>query len=217
MVVLKYTFEQSYTGSLIISLFASEKLELSQYDALIFDCDGTLTHSMHLHYVAWRDTVAKYGIVFKEKDFYDMAGMPSDKVIQKLATEQKVELDDHKSILVQKEDCFLQNISQLEPFPFTVDIARANHGLKPMAVASGGDFPVVTAQLNHLGIIELFDTIVTAEHTKNHKPHPDVFLEAARRVDTVPEKCLVFEDGDLGIEAAKRANMDFVDVRKHFH
>lgn len=170
---------------------------------------------MPIHYVAWRDTMNRYGISFSEDRFYAMAGMPSDKVISTLASEQKVTIEDVNSVMDEKEDQFLQNLHVLEPLSFTVDIAKDQNGLMPMAVASGGNFPVVSAQLKHLGIFELFDTIVTAEHTENHKPHPDVFLEAAQRLNVSPEKCLVFEDGNLGIEAAKRANMDFVDVRDH--
>ena len=143
-----------------------------------------------------------------------MAGMPSDKVITTLADEQKVEIADVQSVMDEKEDHFLENMHQLEPFGFTVEIARKYQGQKPMAVASGGNFPVVTAQLDHLGITGLFDTIVTAEHTDKHKPNPDVFLEAAGRLSVAPANCIVFEDGELGIEAAKRANMDFVDVRE---
>jgi len=61
----------------------------------------------------------------------------------------------------------------------------------------------------------LFDDhrIVGAEDTELHKPHPDVFLEAARRIEIAPERCRVYEDADLGIEAAGRAGMECFDVR----
>lgn len=170
---------------------------------------------MPLHYVAWRDTMLRYGIVFAEQEFYSMAGMPSNKVIETLAKAQNVTVSDCQKIAEEKESEFLKNIDLLRPFDFTVEIVRKNHGRLPMAVASGGDYPVVSAQLTRIGIIHLFQTIVTAEHTEKHKPEPDVFLEAASRMQVAPEKCLVFEDGDLGIEAAKRAKMDYVDVRPH--
>jgi HAD superfamily hydrolase (TIGR01509 family) len=67
-----------------------------------------------------------------------------------------------------------------------------------------------------VGIWDWFDTIVCAEDTVRHKPDPDVFLESARRLGSSPEKCLVFEDAELGIEAAKRAGMDWLDVRNYF-
>jgi len=55
--------------------------------------------------------------------------------------------------------------------------------------------------------------VVTAEDTARHKPEPDVFLEAARRLGVQPEACTVYEDTDLGLEAARRAGMAFVDIR----
>jgi HAD superfamily hydrolase (TIGR01509 family) len=55
--------------------------------------------------------------------------------------------------------------------------------------------------------------VVASEDTTRHKPEPDVFLEAARRLGVAPEKCIVYEDADLGIEAARRAGMRFIDVR----
>ncbi|MEC9148791.1 MAG: HAD-IA family hydrolase, partial [Planctomycetota bacterium] len=69
---------------------------------------------------------------------------------------------------------------------------------------------------DHLKITELFETIVAAEDTEKHKPEPDVFLEAARRLSVAPEKCCVLEDSDLGIQAAERAKMSWVDVRPYY-
>ena len=157
--------------------------------------------------------MARYGVDFPEADFYAMAGMPSDKVIRTLADRQGVEVDVEKA-MDEKEDLFLENLHQLRPLDYTVSLAREYSGKKPLAVASGGTLPIVRAQLEHLGIFGLFDAIVTAEHTEKHKPEPEVFLEAARQLGVKAENCLVFEDGDLGIEAAKRAGMEFVDVRE---
>ncbi len=188
-------------------------MELQKYSALIFDCDGTLTDSMPIHYIAWRDTLLRYSIEFPEQKFYAMAGMPSDKVIMTLAAEQNVEVDVEKA-MDEKENEFIANLMHLRPLEFCVDIARKYHGQMPLAVASGGTLPIVTQQLEHLGIIELFDAIVTAEHTQRHKPEPDVFLEAANRLNVPPEECLVFEDADLGVQAAISAKMDYFDVRE---
>lgn len=190
-----------------------ELSELEPFEAFIFDCDGTLTNSMPLHYVAWRDTMAKYGIDFPEEKFYSMAGMPSDKVIATLSNEQSVTVD-VQAALNAKEDEFLKNLPLLKKLDFTVGIAEKFQGSKPMAVASGGTLPIVMAQLEHLGITRLFQTIVTAEHTKKHKPEPDVFLEAARRLNVQPANCLVFEDADLGVQAAAAAGMKWIDIRQ---
>ncbi|MCL4165824.1 UNVERIFIED_CONTAM: hypothetical protein GTU68_061728 [Idotea baltica] len=82
-----------------------------------------------------------------------------------------------------------------------------------MGVGSGSGREVVLQILEHIGLAGFFDAIVGAEDTKLHKPEPDVFLEVARRIGVEPSGCEVFEDADLGVEAARRAGMAVFDVR----
>lgn len=183
-----------------------------QFAALIFDCDGTLSHSMPLHYVAWRETMLSYGIDFAEDHFYSMAGMPSEKIIAVLSQQQSVTVDAAEAA-AKKEAAFADRIDQLQALDVVVDIARRHHGRMPMAVASGGIRPIIDRQLQQLAIADLFAAIVTAEDTEHHKPEPDVFLKAAELLGVAPEKCLVFEDSPLGFAAAEKAGMRWLDVR----
>ena len=180
--------------------------------ALIFDCDGTLTDSMPVHYLCWQKTMRSHGIEFGEERFYALGGMPSDKIVELLTGEAGLRLD-CKAIAAQKERAFLDTLHLLEPIQAVVEIARQNRGKRKMAVASGGFRHVIEMQLRQVGILDWFDALVTAEDTPRHKPEPDVFLEAARRLAAQPANCLVYEDSDLGIEAARRAGMQWVDVR----
>ena len=82
-----------------------------------------------------------------------------------------------------------------------------------MAVASGGHRHMVEMTLRQIGILDWFSVVIAAEDTARHKPEPDVFLEAARRLGVAPGLCTVYEDTDLGVEAARRAGMGWVDVR----
>jgi HAD superfamily hydrolase (TIGR01509 family) len=182
--------------------------------ALIFDCDGTLTNSMPVHYVCWRQTMAKHGIEFDEQRFYALGGVPSDKIVALLAAEAGLTLD-AAAVAHEKEQAFLDTLHLLQPIAAVVEIARIHRGQKKMAVASGGFRHVVERQLAHIGVSDWFDAVVTSEDTTRHKPDPDVFLEAARRLGIAPEHCEVYEDSDLGIEAARRAGMQWVDVRKY--
>lgn len=182
-------------------------------EALIFDCDGTLTDSMRAHYVAWRDVLVAYNIELDEQRFYTYSGTPSRRVIPMLAKEQGVELDFERANR-EKEETFLSSLHLLTPIEPVVQIAREHFGKLPMAVASGGVRDIVERQLAQINITDLFQTIVTAEDTERHKPDPDVFLEAARRLGVEPTACRVYEDGDPGIEAARRAGMECVDVRE---
>lgn len=181
--------------------------------ALIFDCDGTLTDSMYAHFAAWRDALAGQGMELCEQSFYRHSGTASSRVIPMLAAEQGKEIEFPKA-LAEKEERFLANIELLKPIEPIVDIARANRGTMKMAVASGGTRALVHRQLRHINIIDWFETIVTCEDTERHKPDPDVFLEAADRLGVQPRLCRVYEDGEPGIEAARRAGMECVDIRE---
>ncbi|MDA8743510.1 HAD-IA family hydrolase [Rubripirellula amarantea] len=186
-----------------------------RYDGLIFDCDGTLSHSMPLHYIAWRDTMARYGIEFLEDRFYSMGGMPSEQIIAILSHEQNVSVPTDQAA-AEKEAAFADQIFDLMPVTAIVEVVRQHVGRLPMSVASGGIRPIIDQQLQQIGLDSIFAAIVTAEDTERHKPEPDVFLEAARRLNIPPERCIVFEDSPLGFTAAFRAGMDCVDVRP-FH
>jgi len=188
---------------------------MTNIEALIFDCDGTLTDSMPVHFVAWQLALGKHGIEFDEERFYLLAGSPSDKIIAMLAEEQGVRVD-LAQVAQEKMDGFLQSIHLIEPIPAVIDVVRQHHGRLKMAVASGGRRQVVMSQLNQIGLENHFEVIVTAEDTERHKPHPDVFLEAARQLGVAAEACRVYEDADQGVEAARRAGMEWVDIRQ-FH
>lgn len=182
-------------------------------DGLIFDCDGTLTHSMPLHYEAWSLTAARYGLTFTEERFYALAGVPSQHIITLLANEQGKPVADAMGMAKEKEQAFYELLHRLESIPPVLQIAETYRGKKKMAVASGGWNAVVRRQLTMIGCLDWFDAIVTAEDTEKHKPEPDVFLEAARRLNVPAARCIVYEDSELGFEAARKAGMQWVDVR----
>ena len=182
------------------------------HQALIFDCDGTLTDSMPLHYVAWQQTLQRYGIEFPEERFYALGGVPTDKIIRILCEEQGVS-GDVVQIAAEKEAAFLLTLADVTANEPVCAIARQHHGKLPMAVASGGIRSVVIDQLVKIEMRDYFATVVAAEDTRRHKPEPDVFLEAARRLGVEPGGCVVFEDTDIGLLAARRAGREAVDVR----
>jgi beta-phosphoglucomutase family hydrolase len=185
---------------------------MNQVRALIFDCDGTLADTMPAHFAAWTITLKQYGLSFPEELFYDWGGVPSDRIARRLGEEQRVPVD-AEQIAREKEAAFLRCIHTVRPVPEVLKVAHRYRGLLPMAVASGGFRPVITRILQHLEILNWFAAVVTAEDTVRHKPEPDVFLEAARRLEVEPANCVVFEDTDLGLEAARRAGMRGIDVR----
>jgi len=180
---------------------------------LIFDWDGTLIDTMPLHYLAWQETVQAMGAHFPEELFYDLAGVPSDKIVGILNEKFGYQLEPQETA-VEKERLFLEGyLPRAKPIEPILAIARAHKGQLPMAVATGGVPPVIQSALKVVGLENFFDAIVTSEDVAHGKPAPDTFLEAARRLKVDPDTCMVFEDSDLGLEAATRAGMAGVDVR----
>lgn len=183
-----------------------------QTKGLIFDCDGTLADTMPLHWRAWQTIAHRYKLDFPEERFYALGGVPSRDILKMLSREQGVPLD-HLRVAHEKEAEYLPLISQVEPVNSVVAIAREHHGKLPLAVATGGTRKVITQVLNHLGIFELFDALVTSEDVQHQKPAPDIFLEAARRIGVAPQFCRAYEDTDLGMQAIRAAGMHAIDVR----
>jgi HAD superfamily hydrolase (TIGR01509 family) len=182
----------------------------------IFDLDGTLADTMPSHFVAWTKVATRHGFTFPEPRFYSLGGVPTDKIAAMLITEAGLTLDP-KVIALEKEQTYYDGLGPggirgIEP---VLALARThrerNEG--PLAIASGSVRRLVTRTLDALAIADWFAAIVAAEDTARHKPEPDVFLEAARRIGVDPAACTVYEDTDIGLEAARRAGMHPVDVR----
>lgn len=183
--------------------------------ALIFDCDGTLAHTMPLHWQAWREVTTRYGLLFPEDQFYSLGGVPTRDIVRQLAREQGRPDIDPLAFAHEKESAYFNHLHLVGPVEEVVSVARAHRGVLPMAVASGGSKGAITRVLSHLGILDWFQAVVTNEDVVHQKPAPDIFLEAARRLGVAPQRCRAYEDTDLGMQAIRSAGMDAVDVRHY--
>ncbi len=182
------------------------------FAALIFDCDGTLADTMPHHYRAWKASLQSFGADMNEARFYQLGGMPTDDIVRLLNRERGYALDVDITH-ADKERRYVETLHSIAEVRAVADIARAYAGKVPMAVASGGIRSVVEATLKAIDLRDLFPVVVTADDVTHGKPAPDIFLLAAERLGVAPEGCIVYEDGDLGLEAARRAGMRALDVR----
>ncbi len=186
-----------------------------QFDAYIFDCDGTLAESMYLHFEAWSHALQKHApsVPFTWELFQSMAGMSLAHTIQLVSERFGVSID-AQALLKDQENYSETHLKLIEPNTEVVEFAKSlvKKGI-PCAVASGGHRNMVHKTLEHLGLKSLFPTIITQDDVIKGKPDPEIFLLAAKRLDIPPKKCLVLEDSFLGIEAAYRAGMSSVLIR----
>lgn len=189
----------------------SLQLPPGDFEAYIFDCDGTLADTMPTHYKAWITALGEHGRTFPEAMFYELGGVPTARIVEILNERHGHNLPVDETV-ANKEALFLEMSHEVAAIEPVVALARQYHGQKPLAVASGGHRRVVMSTLRALGIVELFQAIVCSEDYQRGKPSPDPFLEAALRLDVAPERCLVFEDTATGIAAATAAGMQSVLV-----
>lgn len=181
------------------------------FRAYLFDCDGTIVDSMPLHYVAWKTSLAEYNCVYEEKLFYAWGGRPIREILRLLNEMQNLNMPVDE-VAEKKEALYHQLLPELKGIPEVIEHIDAQHGRIPFAVVSGSRRSSVTASLSALGLLDKFETLVCAEDYKRGKPAPDGFLLAAERLGVAPSDCLVFEDTELGIEAATAAGMASVKV-----
>lgn len=182
---------------------------------IIFDADGTLVDTMPSHYLAWEQTAKSFGGHFPEDLFYELGGIPSRRIVEILNETFGYSFDPNK-FAEHKESLYINTyLPKVKPIEPVVNIARTYKGRLPLAVGTGATQQVVQAALIATGIKDLFDTVVGADDVEHGKPAPDTFLEAARRLGVEPQYCLVYEDSDLGLQAAERAGMASIDVRPY--
>lgn len=191
----------------------SLNLPESGFDAVIFDCDGTLVDSMPAHFEAWCEALAIYGAggVFKEDVFFAMGGRPTLDIVVELNDEYNLKLNP-EAVALAKREAFLRRLNSITLIDEVAAFAQSLRGKVPLAIASGGSRMVVEKTLHIVGISDWFDEVVTADDVTDGKPAPDIFLKAAKLLGVSAHKCLALDDAPAGILAAQRAGMQVISI-----
>jgi len=201
-----------------ILLFLLPQIELMKLEihpraqALIFDLDGTLSDSLPVHIASWHSVCEKLNCTFDDRILVEMTGMPTISFAERIKREQNLEIDAEEIVILKQQE-FWQNINRIKPHDAVISLMKDAYGKIPMAVGTGASRISAMLQMKELGIDHLFDFIVTADDVERHKPEPETFLKCAEMMKVEPQFCQVFEDGELGMQAAQTAGMLLTDVR----
>ena len=182
-----------------------------EFQAYLFDCDGTVADSMPLHYIAWKKALGEWNCPFDEDLFYSWGGVPPIDIVARLNKMHNLKMP-VEFVANHKENYYYDQLPQLKPVPEVIEHVEAQFGKIPFGIVSGSTRESVVNSLTTIGMLDKFQTIVASEDYRRSKPAPDAFLVAAERLGVAPESCLVFEDAEIGIEAATAAGMASVRV-----
>lgn len=189
------------------------KLEKGTFDALVFDCDGTLVDSAGAHLHSIQQAFLPLGLTMTPEWYSTRTGLAPDDLLDAYEAEFKIDSIVRKDFYERVNESYLANLHLVQEVGIVADVARHWFGKVPMAVATNGVRKNVESTLIALRLRPLFYTIVTAADVARGKPAPDVYLEAASRMKVKPERVVVFEDSNEGLEAAYRAGMRAFDIR----
>ncbi|GIE87564.1 HAD family hydrolase [Actinoplanes regularis] len=181
------------------------------FQAYLFDCDGTITDSMPLHYRAWLDALAEWDCHFPEELFYAWGGRPVVDIVAELNLRQGLNMP-VATVAERQETLFRAGLGTMRAVPGVLAHIREAHGRLPFAVVSGSTRESVIDSLTALDLLAHFPVLVCAGDYAEPKPAPEAYLTGARLLGVDPSKCLVFEDTELGVQAARAAGMAYVRV-----
>jgi len=182
---------------------------------LIFDLDGTIANTMQNHFLSWRKAVSPYEIDFTADLFKSLTGKPREATILKLNEMFNTNMDPEKVGKV-KGDTFKEMVNETKEITIVADVIRKYHTILPMSIGTGSTRNGAKKTLEVTKMTSFFDIVITANDIQNPKPHPETFLKCAELMSVAPKDCIVFEDGILGMQAAKTAGMQVIDVNDYF-
>lgn len=188
------------------------ELTAGEYQAFLYDCDGTLADNMPAHTQSYLDAAKEHDVVFDPAIVDELAGWPIRDVVKEINRRYNTTLVPAEFAARKGEIFAAKYLEKAQPIDYVVEHLKANAGKVKIAVVSGGDPRDVSRTLEVIGVRHLVEVLVCAGDTSRGKPFPDPFLRAAELLNVDPAKCLVFEDGAPGVKAAEAAGMHWVRV-----
>ena len=186
-------------------------ININDYKAWFFDCDNTLAYTMKAHCETYKYVFNHYGLNLTDEEFYEFAPAGGKNLIKHTVIDKGYDIDPQLIINLKSEliDKFLDKYMVANTD--LLDIIK-NKKDKIVVVVSNGRRHSIETILNKLQILDYVDYLITAEDVKLSKPNPDPYLKALELSKIEPNKCLVFEDNEVGFQAAKSAGLTYKKV-----
>ncbi|WP_276169122.1 beta-phosphoglucomutase [Zobellia alginiliquefaciens] len=184
--------------------------------AFIFDLDGVIVDTAKYHYLAWKKLANELGFEFTKEQNELFKGVSRKRCLEILldigdVTATQEEFDKY---MVEKNEDYLEYIEKMDESEILPDVPKVLSFLKEknIPIALGSASKNARPILEKVKLLSYFDAIVDGNDVTKAKPDPEVFLIAANKLETSPEKCVVFEDAVAGIQAANNANMISIGI-----
>jgi beta-phosphoglucomutase len=186
--------------------------------AAIFDLDGVIVNTAKYHYLAWKRLANENGFDFTEADNERLKGVSRTRSLEILLEIGALSVDEaaKQAMAAQKNGWYVEYIQHMdasEILPGAAEYLQTlrNRGVKTAIGSASKNAPLI---LERVGVTSLFDVVIDGDKIQQAKPNPEVFLRAAQELDIPPASCVVFEDSEAGIKAARRAGMGSVGIGK---
>jgi beta-phosphoglucomutase family hydrolase len=185
--------------------------DLSQYKGIVFDMDGTLIDSMGAHNKAWQQTCEQYGYPFDSEYIHGLGGVPTREIAGLMNAKYGFN-HDVDQVTETKRQAFLKLDDSPTVIEDTFIVMKRYQNTLKMGVGTGSDRNNAINVLTETGLLERLETVVTASDVTHGKPHGETFLTVAKNMGLEAKDCVVFEDTEIGRQAAQNAGMDCIMV-----
>jgi len=186
------------------------------YDAVIFDFDGVIVDTEKYHFEAWNKVLAQYGIQCTQDEYENLKSTGREYVIEYFNnkfnlnwnTVEKTSITNLKGKIYNE---IINTLSKKDLLPFVLDyldFLKSNY----IKIGIASSSKAVKEQIACLGLTNYFDVIIDGNDVQKKKPHPEVFLKTAEKLNTTPDRCLVFEDAPAGIEAGIAGGFEVIHI-----
>ncbi|MBI1316272.1 beta-phosphoglucomutase [bacterium] len=189
---------------------------MSTQPAFLFDLDGVIVDTAKYHFWAWKRLAEGLGIGFDEEQNEQLKGVSRVESLNRILKwgDKTLCPDEFAEALDRKNRDYLSYVEQMQPDEILPGVSEFLSQCRALGipVALGSASKNAPLILDRLGLRAQFDAVVDGNSTQRSKPDPEVFLLGARALGVAPDRCVVFEDAQAGIEAAHRAGMKAVGV-----